>query len=239
MSKIDVTKIIKDSLQELQKIGEEKEFPGENQDSKLIFPKKRKTTERRRSEKEAVFLFVRELEKSEGKLYYSVETPTQKKYKFSENNKPCDPQILPEKVRGGTSARFDVTLYLKRGANEISKKHIEFKFGNNDTCRKDFLKLLCDDDNQSVINYFINIIESKDIIKSKDTIESLKEKFKTSIEYILKKYKDQKHSKLRIFVFILDYSEGNNFFEFEYEILETDPLTVDIIEVKSEKIPTT
>ena len=69
---MNVEDLIKNSLQELQKIGWENEIKA--QESKLIFPKKRDKS-KRISEKEAVFLFVRELEKQD-KYYYSIEEDT-------------------------------------------------------------------------------------------------------------------------------------------------------------------
>jgi len=189
--------LIKNSLQELQKIGWENEI--KTQYSKLIFPKYRNNGQRI-SEQEARLLFVRELEKQD-KFYYSIETPTKERYEgFSKKGKKPI-------VGSGRSGSIDVTLYEKEGEKCQRKHLIEFKFGNVDTCTKDFLKLLCDDDNCKT-NYYINIIKNSDeTTKSnlEDTIADLEiSKYETAIEYIFKYCKDDIKSKLKIFICILN-----------------------------------
>ena len=204
-----VEKLIKKSLQELQRIGFENGITNGNQESRLIFPKycvgehAKEGKNNRISEQEARFLFIRELEnkKNEHCFYYSIETPTKLPYRFSDKiNKEFKPQIVPVKD-GGQSASVDVTLYEKVKEQFCRKHLIEFKFGNVKTCKKDFLKLLCDD-NQCKINYFINILENC----GHDTIESIHNKYKDSIQYISNNY--QICSELRCFVFI--YGSNND-----------------------------
>ncbi len=180
--------LIKSSLQELQKIGWENKY--NEQESKLIFPKKGDET-KRISEQEARFLFVRELEKLENKdFYYSIETPTLEKY--SGFSKGIEPKINTE----GRSGSIDVTLYEKDNDTFIRKHLIEFKQGNVDTCKKDFLKLLCDDKNCKT-NYYINIINNCD----SGTIRSLVEKYNVAIQYVFDR--ETILSELVIFVYVL------------------------------------
>lgn len=194
-----VEELIKKSLQELKMIACENQEPNNAQSTKLIFPQYcggLKQGNKRISEQEARLLFIRELEKQEV-YYYSVETPTKKSYKDFSTNEPK----IGEK--GGRSASVDVTLYTK-GNNKFSRKHlIEFKFGNVDTCKKDFLKLLCDD-NECSTNYYVNILEN-----CRDrTIESITCKFQKSVNPKCQNSPYQKLSELKIFVFI--YGENSS-----------------------------
>jgi len=197
---MNVEDLIKNSLQELQKIGWEKEI--KTQESKLIFPKYRddeqeaeQTARKRISEQEARFLFVRELEKQKV-FYYSVETPTNDTYADFSTKEP--------KIGIGKSGNVDVTLYN----NKHDRKHlIEFKFDNVNTCTKDFLKLLCDD-NQCETNYYINIIKNSDNTTKKRLENTLKDleakKYNTAIKYVFDNYKGKIKSNLKIFVCILN-----------------------------------
>jgi len=197
-----VEQLIKDSLQELQKIGNEKEIPNEKQNSKLIFPKYRNGS-KRISEQESVFLFVRELEKQENtKFFYSIETPTNVPYKDFSGEDP--------KIGEGRSGNVDVTLYEK-GNDKFERKHlIEFKYDNVETCRKDFLKLLCDDQ-QCKTNYYINVLKNYD----SGTIPNLIKKYEESIDYIFRIYPNEIISNLVIIVGVLEQKKENDFFIFK------------------------
>ena len=200
---MNAEELIKNSLQELQKIGWENE--SNSQDSKLIFPKYR-NNKQRISEEEARFLFVRELEKQDN-FYYSVETPTKEAYKDFNSEEP--------KIGAGRSGSVDVTLYEKTEDKYCRKHLIEFKLGNVKTCKKDFLKLLCDD-NECKVNYYINILENCD----SGTIPNLeKDKFSKSIDYIFKKYSKKIKSNLKIFVCILNdiLITENNIIEYQID----------------------
>ena len=228
---MEVVKLIKGSLKELKKISWEKEISDKSPGSKLIFPKYcvGKETHRdtkRISEQEARFLFVRELEKPENEhsFYYSIETPTLKSYKNFSNDKT--PEITEQEGRSGS---VDVTLYTIEEDDTFCRKHlIEFKFGNVKTCRKDFLKLLCDDE-QCKINYYINIIDNC----NNHTTKSVKSKFKKSIKYIIgEKYPI--YSELRIFVFI--YGENKDKELGEKNFLEYRFLNGEFEEIRQETI---
>ena len=147
---------------------QEKHPNGPNYDkSRLIFPKysKEKT---RLSEQELRFLFVETFNQycTEHNLpwYYSVETPTNCKYKFSDKGV----EIPPEKNDDGQSAMIDLVIHnekLKRIALMEFKAHNKPK--NKFT--KDFEKLKGE---KSVLTYFIMYVESF----NKGTIKSLKSK---------------------------------------------------------------
>ncbi|HAJ99359.1 MAG TPA: hypothetical protein DCM62_04975 [Bacteroidales bacterium] len=188
-----VEELIKNSLKELKKIACENQESNKNQSSKLIFPQYcggKQQGNKRISEQEARSLFIREVEKQEV-YFYSVETPTKKSYKDFSTNEPK----IGEK--DGRAASVDVTLYTKEN-NKFSRKHlIEFKFGNVKTCKKDFLKLLCDD-NECSTNYYVNILDNCD----SQTIKSIKKKFKNSVIPKCQDAPNQKLSELKIFVFI-------------------------------------
>jgi hypothetical protein len=186
----EVEELIKASLVELLKIGSESESVmgfGEST-SKLIFPKYRDEN-KRVSEKEAVFLFVRELEKeSQTKYYYSVETPTTKKYKFKGQENP----IIDD---GGRSASFDICLYETQDEQYERAVFIEFKALNPEgkSFSKDFLKLICDED--GLTNYFVHIIENSD----SGTQPSIEGKYKDAIKNVIKNLSNEK-SQLKIFL---------------------------------------
>ena len=97
--------------------------------------------------------------------YYSVETPTVYKYKFSDKGNKIEPMRDDEK---GQSAMVDLAIHDAE-LNRIAL--IEFKALNPDKLcfLKDFVKL---ENEPDVLTYFIMYVKSYD----KDTIESLKSK---------------------------------------------------------------
>jgi len=218
---MEVETLIKTSLQELQKIGWENEIKTQEsklifptQESKLIFPKYcvgNHKGKKRISEQEARFLFVRELEKQDN-FYYSVETPTKEPYTDFSSESPV--------VGTGRSGCVDVTLYEITGEKYCRKHLIEFKLGNVDTCKKDFLKLLCDD-NECKTNYYINIIKNNDKTTKKRLENTLKdletEKYNPAIKYVFDNYEIK--SNLKIFVCILNDIKitENNIIEYQID----------------------
>lgn len=194
--------LIKQSLIELAKIANERDGKKsvKEQTSKLIFPIY-SSGEKRVSEQEARLLFTRELENSKDfNGFYSIETPTTDLYKFSNQG---DKEFEPKKGEG-KSASFDLTIY----DTEFNRKHfIEFKNGNIDTIKKDFLKLLCDNKNVKE-NYFVHIIERSDLSK-RDTLKSIIKKYNEAIKNA-KKY--QIISVLKIILFNI---KDGHFIQFE------------------------
>lgn len=164
-----VEEIIKESLDELVKIANEEETQQKN---KLIFPKYSNGAVRI-SEQEARFLFIEKVIKDyDG--FFSVETPTKFKYRFSEGGNKLDiPLILEE----GKSGNIDVCLYDK----DKNLKHlIEFKahISKQFEFNKDFLKLKYDNTITKLSNYFVHILNSY----NSRTIEGLKERYKKAFD---------------------------------------------------------
>ncbi|WP_277235067.1 hypothetical protein [Phocaeicola salanitronis] len=144
--------------------------------SRIIFPQKRqedndnKQTITRVSEQELKLIFIEQLnlEICEGNwdVYYSVETPTEKKYRFT-GEKP------PKQDDSGRSANFDLVIHdnkFKRIAL------IEFKANNpkSSDYLKDFVKLNEENYEGKVLRYFIEIVKNADSGTSNNLQEKVK-----------------------------------------------------------------
>ncbi len=149
--------------------------------TRLIFPKyrdeekKNKKELTRVSEQELRFAFiesfVEKCTKEEIKdLFYSIETPTQKKYSFSKKPK--------EDEEEGRSAEFDTVIFKKNGNTLDRVCLIEFKAHNPNAreIEKDLLKLSIDVQNEDVIRYFIFLIKSADEEKTLNYYDTEKRK---------------------------------------------------------------
>lgn len=197
-----IEKIIKDTFNVIKEVYEyQKESNKESNavqspqkiGSRIIFPKysNRKDSKRedRISEQELRFIFVEQLNRyaSENgeEIYYSVETPTEKKYVFS---KDVDPRVATQddiNNKKGVSARTDLVIY-KKDKDEFKKVAlIEFKalnpIGRN--YEKDFCKLN-NEGGKDILKYFIQIVKNYD----KGTINSIKDKIKNKGDVIYKCY---------------------------------------------------
>ena len=147
--------------------------------SRIIFPLKRESKDNKEefriSEQELRFVFVEEFNKYCSKkwdAYYSVETPTSKRYDFSNKDNPCKVDDS-----NGQSAMVDFSIFLKEQDKLTRVALIEFKALNPDkqSYMKDYVKLLNED--QKFV-YFIMIVKS-----AKDrTIKSIAEKIKASYD---------------------------------------------------------
>lgn len=141
-------------------------------ESRLLFPKysssnKSNPEKLRVSEQELRFAFVELFSKkcdSEHDYYYSIETPTNEKYVFSEKTysgkaypRKADKEDLDNKK--GKSARFDLTIY---NSNHEMICLMEFKNNDSDhrNYKKDFLKLSTE--GNQCLCYFIDLIEASD-----------------------------------------------------------------------------
>lgn len=135
--------------------------------SRLIFPTYSNGT-RRVSEQELRFVFVEQLQKllEEYDFFYSVETPTKDKYKFSENRKKIVPQISVE----GQSASFDLSI-MDKNRNTIVIIEFKAKNANPHEYAKDFCKLW-NPEEKGAYKYFLNVFEKIE----KGTEKSFKEK---------------------------------------------------------------
>lgn len=128
-----------------------------NSGSRLIFPSY-SNEKRRVSEQELRFVFVEQLQKliEEYDFFYSVETPTKDKYKFSENGKKIVPQISEE----GQSASFDLSI-IDKNRNTIAIFEFKAKNANPHEYAKDFCKLW-NPVEKSSYKYFLNLFEKID-----------------------------------------------------------------------------
>lgn len=184
--------LIKKALTKLQAV-----YPGDSQKDKpcqtkdldispLSFPKiyndKKKKGLPRVSEQEIRFLLTEELSNKRHvyPFHYSVETPTQLAYKFSDKGKKLSP---PEVTKDGQSANVDVCLYADSSLENLKvnkKYYIEFKGANvlKEEITKDFLKLLHDGNGPE--NYFVHIIESCD----SGTRSNIEDKYKWAINIV-------------------------------------------------------
>lgn len=150
-----------------------------NNSSRIIFPLKRESKDKKEefriSEQELRFVFVEEFNKYCSKnwdAYYSVETPTSKRYDFSNKEKPCKVDY-PK----GQSAMVDFSIFLKEQDKLTRVALIEFKALNPDkqSYMKDYVKLLNED--QKFV-YFIMIVKSANA----RTLQSIAEKIKASYD---------------------------------------------------------
>lgn len=147
--------------------------------SRIIFPLKRESKDNKEefriSEQELRFVFVEEFNKYCSKkwdAYYSVETPTSKRYDFSNKDNPCKVDYS-----NGQSAMVDFSIFLKEQDKLTRVALIEFKALNHDkqSYMKDYVKLLNED--QKFV-YFIMIVKSA----NDRTIKSIAEKIKASYD---------------------------------------------------------
>lgn len=150
-----------------------------NNSSRIIFPLKRESKDKKEefriSEQELRFVFVEEFNKYCSKnwdAYYSVETPTSKRYDFSNKEMPCKVDYP-----NGQSAMVDFSIFLKEQDKLTRIALIEFKALNPDkqSYMKDYVKLLNED--QKFV-YFIMIVKSA----NDRTIKSIAEKIKASYD---------------------------------------------------------
>jgi hypothetical protein len=128
--------------------------------SRLIFPRysnKYRGGVRRISEQELRFLFIEQFTQycqnpnTQWDAYYSIETPTEWKYKFAGEEKPHKTED-----GSGQSAMMDVCIHDNCGKRICL---IEFKAGNPDEfCYvKDFVKLNAEEG----LSFFVQLLESQ------------------------------------------------------------------------------
>lgn len=138
--------------------------------SRLIFPKysnlnKTNQNQVRVSEQELRFVFIETFSKycdvNHLEYYYSIETPSQYKYVFSEKIESGKslPRIAEKNDDSSVSARFDMAIHNK---DRIIVALIEFKNNESDPGKyeKDFIKLHAEKKDR--ICLFIDLIEASD-----------------------------------------------------------------------------
>lgn len=136
-----------------------------NANSHLIFPTySGKNRKHRVSEQELRFEFIYQFLKSqEGdeentpKLYYSIETPTGEKYRFSGSSDSSEyPKVINNSEKG-ESAQFDVVLFNEKAQRVCL---IEFKAKNpsDKSYEKDLLKL--NTEREDKVCFFVQLLTS-------------------------------------------------------------------------------
>ncbi len=151
---VDVVVICKKVLDRLNLMDYEKDN-GESEE-RLIFPNKIQATGniKRVSEQELRFLFIEEFKIKYPELYYSIETPTEEKYKFGNNYE----DIVKNAYIHKTSASIDMCVLGRK--NDIYKRllNIEFKHKNtkDKNIGKDILKLVREKQNGVFIHLLNN-----------------------------------------------------------------------------------
>ena len=170
--KKEIEEIIDETFKELSSIYNNKKTG----DSHIIFPKYR-NDKIRVSEQELRCVFIQKLCKRKKELYYSVETPTNEKYKFTDENKSRN---NPKIDKSGRSGCIDLSIH---DSNHNLLCIIEFKAHGKTSesdYKKDLLKL-CAEQGDNVLRYFIQIFE----LCVPNTLYSIWEnKLKPSAEHI-------------------------------------------------------
>ena len=186
--KKEIEEIIDCTFKELQRIYNycKDNIPIETEGG-VIFPKYSKENIRI-SEQELRCVFIQKL--SERGLHYSVETPTIKKYTFTDKD---NPKVYKTDDNYGESARIDLTIHDK---NDINKRLciIEFKAHGGTSehnYKKDLLKLYAEPDGS--LRYFVQIFQGFNN-GTKRAVETKREK---SLKYIREKYPEYKGVKVQ------------------------------------------
>src|SRR5690606_33168291 len=114
MGEINIVSICDKVLTRLCNTGYEKEYLDGGE--QLIFPNKRqaKGDVKRISEQELRFLFVEEFKILYPGLYYSIETPTENKYSFTNTTNEIK---VGDGINKGKSASLDMCIFEKNSNN--------------------------------------------------------------------------------------------------------------------------
>lgn len=170
-NKEHVKKIIAQTFEVIKKVydNQKEEFGNSSEfcesGSRIIFPKysgRYRNGETRISEQELRFIFVEQFNKycknNSWNAYYSVETPTEEKYIFSERGDKNCPYKVDGEGNGGQSAMIDLSIHNDK-FDRIAL--IEFKALNPEESAftKDFCKL---SNEPTCLTFFIMIVKSHD-----------------------------------------------------------------------------
>ena len=167
-------------------------------ESRLVFPryslKHKDETERepetRVSEQELRFAFVEKFNeicnKEKWPYYYSIETPTEKRYVFA---KETEPRVA--KKDEGVSGQFDLVVYNDQGERIC---YIEFKAGMSPEKEfaKDFLK-----QNKEVLNheaYFVHLLSDSADINTLNRIKNNRIIKRDRVKYVCHIIKGETYS---------------------------------------------
>ena len=183
---------------------------GEFKGSRLIFPhyKKDRAEGIRVSEQELRFVFVEEFTKlcndTDNDYYYSVETPTEGDYNFSEDAN--NPHATDNGE--GQSGNFDMAIHDREGKKVCL---IEFKAYNvgREKIEKDIVKLTnTKEGDDNILRYFIHMVPASDNGTTKsiegklDKIESnigKDDRYSRAVSYYCYSLREQRKIKEKIF----------------------------------------
>lgn len=137
------------------------------------------------SEQELRFIFIEQFNKyvkKENNLFYSIETPTEKYYDFSESGSPT--VVDNHKASGkGRAANIDLVIHQKERGKIRRVALIEFKALNpdGDNYLKDICKLKNEKYDSDCLKYFIQIISTErrcDDLQESPTLKNICKKIK-------------------------------------------------------------
>lgn len=170
---------------------------GHDELTRLVFPSYA-NGDTRISEQELRFAFVEAFNKSKGvkehNLFYSIETPTRRRYKGFAKGKP---EVVQEGQDDGRSAAFDLVVFDDK-LNRICLIEFKAKTASESNHKKDLLKLKTEGD--GVLRYFIEVEESY----HEGTIKSLHNKV-----FSKGGYNEDKKTEFRCYVLKSKDAEGN------------------------------
>ena len=177
---VDAVQISKKVLERLTTMGYEKK--GQVSSGQLIFPSKGDV--KRISEQELRQLFIEEFKIKHEDLYFSIETPTVKKYSFTNGLKQIK---IGDKANNGQSALLDMCVFEKEKEFYNRILNIEFKHKNATEVNisKDILKLIHEKENGAFILLLKNT-NTGTLNNLAETRFGVIDKFITSIKYHLK-----------------------------------------------------
>jgi len=201
-------------------------FP--NLQSKLIFPQyeREEKNEIRISEQESRILFCNELENYYKEIFYSIETPTVKNYRFGKELK----YIKIDKT--GQSALYDMSLFELENKTFTQKINIEFKAHNVELSHiaKDILKLFAEEQS-GLFFHTLKAIDSGTLNNNGNT--GVLDKYKKSIDKFHSEWKPTGKGLEKYIVFAIciieqkvlltktlkksDLGEINDFFKIDYQ----------------------
>lgn len=166
---------------------------------KLLYPVKqgKGSMKSRFSEQEIKQTFIRIIEE-DGFYCYSVETPTEHKYRFSRFSDAGSRELISPTMDKGQSGNMDVSIYESSMPYDLLA-HVEFKANqpNVHEISKDLLKLLAES-NMKCVNYFVHALMSSDI----GTWRCLIKKYGKAIDSIERNNPQPTYNKVVVFYII-------------------------------------
>ena len=161
-----LTLLIKEACRQLAAIANNEEYDGK---CHIHIPPK--DEEQRISEQELKYVFLELFVKCDDMqgYTYSVETPTENKYRFSEKGENEKKEKVTPECGTGRRANIDVVIF--KGDDRVAM--IEFKSGNPDehSHAKDFVKLK-EEPGNGLLRFFVELYSSSD----KGTLKSIHKK---------------------------------------------------------------